>query len=151
MQQLKKENHLRWDSLGEFLALSPSLTHLGKRTDNKKALILAETLDEATEQYLQNNKSPSRVVNEPDNRSSHFYLAMYWAQALAKQSRDKELQNRFAKFAQDLEENEEKINDELLEVQGQSVDLGGYYLPDDDLASKAMRPSETFNNLLEAL
>ena len=149
VQQFKKENHLRWDSLGEFLALSPSLTHLGKRMDNKKALILAETLDEATEQYLQNDKSPSRVVNEPDNRSSHFYLAMYWAQALAKQSEDKELQDRFAKLAKELEENEDKINDELLEVQGQSVDLDGYYLPDDEIASKAMRPSETLNSILD--
>ncbi|MBS3801978.1 MAG: NADP-dependent isocitrate dehydrogenase, partial [Candidatus Thermoplasmatota archaeon] len=105
--------------------------------------------DQATEQYLQNNKSPSRVVNEPDNRSSHVYLALYWAQALAKQSKDKELQDRFAKLVKDLEENEDKINDELLEVQGQSVDLGGYYLPDDELASKAMRPSETFNSILD--
>ena len=150
VQQFREENHLRWDSLGEFLALAPSLTHLGKRTDNKKALILAETLDQATEQYLQNNKSPSRVVNEPDNRNSHFYLAMYWADALAKQSKDTELQKRFEKFANELKKHESTINQELLAVQGQTVDLDGYYLPDDDLASKAMRPSETFNNILDA-
>lgn len=149
VQQFRKENHLRWDSLGEFLALAPSLTHLGKRTNNKKALILAETLDQATEQYLQNNKSPSRVVNEPDNRSSHFYLALYWAQALAKQSKDKELQKRFTKLASELERNEDIINKELLAVQGKSVDLDGYYLPDDELASKAMRPSETLNQILD--
>lgn len=149
VQQFRKENHLRWDSLGEFLALAPSLTHLGKRTNNKKALILAETLDQATEQYLQNNKSPSRVVNEPDNRSSHFYLALYWAQALAKQSKDKELQKRFTKLASELEQNEDIINKELLAVQGKSVDLDGYYLPDDELASKAMRPSEMFNQILD--
>jgi len=150
VQQFKEENHLRWDSLGEFLALAPSLTHLGKRTNNEKALVLAETLDKATEQYLQNNKSPSRVVNEPDNRSSHFYLAMYWADALSKQTKDKELQDRFSKLSNDLKENESKITDELLRVQGQSVDYDGYYLPDDELASKAMRPSETFNAILDA-
>jgi isocitrate dehydrogenase len=150
VQQFREENHLRWDSLGEFLALAPSLTHLGKRTDNKKALILAETLDQATEQYLQNNRSPSRVVNEPDNRSSHFYLAMYWAEALSKQSKDSELQKRFEKLAKDLKTNESTINQEMLAVQGQSVDLDGYYLPDDALASKAMRPSETFNKILDA-
>jgi isocitrate dehydrogenase len=149
VQQFKQENHLRWDSLGEFLALAPSLTHLGKRTDNKKALILAETLDKATEKYLQNNKSPSRVVNEPDNRSSHFYLALYWADALSKQSEDKELQDRFAKLASELKANESKITDELLAVQGESVDYNGYYLPDDELASKAMRPSQTLNAILD--
>ena len=150
VQQFRKENHLRWDSLGEFLALSPSLTHLGKRTKNEKAIILAETLDQATEQYLQNNKSPSRVVNEPDNRNSHFYLALYWSDALSKQTKDKELQKRFKKLAKELKENESKINEEILAVQGQSVDLDGYYLPDDDLASKAMRPSKTFNRILDA-
>jgi isocitrate dehydrogenase len=151
VQQFKKENHLRWDSLGEFLALSPSLTHLGKRTNNEKALILAETLDQATEQYLQNNKSPSRVVNEPDNRSSHFYLALYWAQALSEQTKDSELAERFRVFAAKLKEHEAKIEKELLAAQGKEVDLGGYYLPDDELASKAMRPSDTFNTLLENL
>lgn len=151
VQQFRKENHLRWDSLGEFLALAPSLTHLGKRTENKKALILAETLDQATEQYLQNNKSPSRVVNEPDNRSSHFYLALYWARALAEQTKDDELNKRFSAVAKALEKNESTIQNELLAVQGQSVDLEGYYLPDDNLASDAMRPSETFNGIIETI
>ncbi len=151
VQQFKKENHLRWDSLGEFLALAPSLTHYGERTDNKKALILAETLDQATEQYLQNNKSPSRVVNEPDNRASHYYLAMYWAKALSDQTKDEELKEKFRSIAEKFEENEDKINEELLEVQGQSVDLGGYYKPDDNLAEKAMRPSETLNKIIDEL
>jgi isocitrate dehydrogenase len=151
VQQFRKENHLRWDSLGEFLALAPSITHFGKRTSNKKAFILAETLDQATEQYLQNNKSPSRVVNEPDNRNSHYYLALYWAQALSKQDKDEELQKKFSSIAKKLEDHESKINEELLAVQGQSVDLDGYYLPDDNKASTAMRPSETFNNILNEL
>lgn len=150
VQQFRSENHLRWDSLGEFLALAPSLTHLGKRTNNKKALILADTLDQATELYLQNNKSPSRVVNEPDNRTSHFYLTMYWAEALAKQSKDAELQKRFSKLADELKENENTIADELLKVQGKSMDIGGYYLPDDKLASQAMRPSETLNSIIDS-
>lgn len=150
VQQFRSENHLRWDSLGEFLALAPSLTHLGKRTNNEKALILADTLDQATELYLQNNKSPSRVVNEPDNRTSHFYLTMYWAEALAKQSKDAELQKRFSKLADELKENENIIADELLKVQGKSMDIGGYYLPDDKLASQAMRPSETLNSIIDS-
>jgi len=150
VQQFRSENHLRWDSLGEFLALAPSLTHLGKRTNNEKALILADTLDQATELYLQNNKSPSRVVNEPDNRTSHFYLTMYWAEALAKQSKDAELQKRFSKLADELKENENIIADELLKVQGKSMDIGGYYLPDDKLASQAMRPSETLNRIIDS-
>ena len=151
VQQFMEENHLRWDSLGEFLALAPSLIHLAKRTNNEKALILAETLDQAIEQYLENNKSPSRVVNELDNRSSHFYLALYWAQALAKQTKDKELQQRFNTFATSLATHESTIIDELLSVQGSTVDLGGYYKPDDTLASQAMRPSDTFNHLLDML
>jgi len=151
VQQFRKENHLRWDSLGEFLALAPSLTHLGNRTDNKKALVLAETLEQATEQYLQENRSPSRKVNEPDNRSSHFYLAMYWAQALAEQTQDTELAERFSPFARKLAEHESKIQEELLAVQGKPVDYDGYYLPDNEQASEAMRPSGTFNAILEEI
>lgn len=151
VQQFNEENHLRWDSLGEFLALAPSLTHLGKRTGNKKALILAETLDQAIEKYLENNKSPSRVVHEHDNRGSHFYLAMYWAEALALQTKDNELKERFARLAKELIENEEKITDELLVVQGKPVDIKGYYKPDDELATKAMRSSMTFNKALDAV
>ncbi len=151
VQQFQEENHLRWDSLGEFLALAPSLTHLAERTDNKKALILAETLDKATEKYLQNNKSPSRVVNEPDNRNSHFYLAMYWAESLAEQEKDDDLKQVFEKLHKELKDKEEKINQEMLEVQGKTMELGGYYKPKDEMASKAMRPSETFNKALETI
>lgn len=151
VQQFQEENHLRWDSLGEFLALAPSLTHLAKRTNNKKALILAETLDKGIEKYLENNKSPSRKVNEPDNRSSHFYLTLYWAQALAEQNKDKDMQTHFKKLAEGLEKNEEKINKDLLSVQGKPQNVGGYYKPNDEMATKAMRPSETFNQALEKI
>jgi len=151
VQQFKKENHLRWDSLGEFLALAPSLTHLGERTNNKKALILAETLDQATEKYLQNNKSPSRKVNEPDNRNSHFYLTLYWSEALAKQDKDIELKEIFTKLTKILSENEDKINEEMISLQGETVDLNGYYKPDDKLATKAMRPSKTFNSAIREI
>jgi len=151
VQQFQEENHLRWDSLGEFLALAPSLIHLSKRTNNKKAEILAETLDKGIEKYLTNNKSPSRKVNEPDNRTSHFYLTMYWAEALSKQKDDTELQNIFTKILSELKKNEEKITKELLIVQGKKMDIGGYYKPNDDMATKAMRPSETFNTILETV
>jgi isocitrate dehydrogenase len=151
VQQFVQEGHLRWDSLGEFLALAVSLEHLSKTTNNPKAKVLAEALDEATAKFLINNKSPSRVVNEIDNRGSHFYLTMYWAQALAEQNKDTELKERFTKLAQDLTENEEKITNELLAAQGKPVDLGGYYKPSFELASNAMRPSETFNAAIEAL
>ncbi len=151
VQQFTKENHLRWDSLGAFLAIPNSLYHLGNRTNNQKALILAETLNKAIEKYLDNNKSPSRKVKELDNRGSHFYLTMYWAQALATQTKDTEMKEQFGKLAKVLAENELKISKELLEVQGRTVDLHGYYKPDDELATKAMRPSETFNNALNAL
>ena len=149
VQQFEKENHLRWDSLGEFLALAASLEHLSNSTDNPKAQVLADTLDSATGTFLDNNKSPSRKVNELDNRGSHFYLAMYWAQELAKQSSDSDLQNKFASLATVLAENEEKIVNELNGAQGNSVDIGGYFLPSEKLASDAMRPSETFNAALE--
>ncbi|MEM4257855.1 MAG: NADP-dependent isocitrate dehydrogenase [Candidatus Thermoplasmatota archaeon] len=151
VQQFQQEGHLRWDSLGEFLALVPSLEHYSSRTNNTKAKILAETLDTAIEKYLQNNKSPSPKVHELDNRGSHFYLTMYWAEALAAQTKDKELQKRFAVLAKTLKENEQKILQELNAAQGKPVDLGGYYKPDDALASKAMRPSQTFNQALQTV
>ncbi len=151
VQQFMEEGHLRWDSLGEFLALAVSLEHLSSATNNKKAKILAETLDEATGQFLINNKSPSRKVNELDNRGSHFFLTLYWAQALAKQTKDTDLQTRFTKLAQELAKNESKILDELLAAQGNPVDLGGYYKPNIEMVTKAMRPSATFNAAIESL
>ncbi len=151
VQQFLAEGHLRWDSLGEFLALSASLEHLAINFDNPKAQILSETLDRATGKFLEENKSPSRIVNERDNRGSHYYLTMYWAQELASQDRDVELKERFSKLAQELEANEAKINDELMAAQGSPVNIGGYYKPDDELAIKAMRPSATFNAAIERL
>ncbi|MFX0022467.1 MAG: NADP-dependent isocitrate dehydrogenase [Candidatus Hermodarchaeota archaeon] len=151
VQQFISENHLRWDSLGEYLALATSFTHIGRRLNNSKAILLAETLDQAIEKYLIKNKSPSRKVNEIDNRGSHFYLTMYWAQALATQDKDADIKARFAPLAQTLTENEAKITEELLTVQGTPVDLKGYYKPDDEIAEKMMRPSKTFNAALDAL
>jgi isocitrate dehydrogenase len=151
VQQFVEEGHLRWDSLGEFLALAVSLEHLSKTTNNPKAKVLAEALDQATAKFLLNNKSPSRKVNEIDNRGSHFYLTLYWAQALAEQTNDTDLQNRFTRLAKELTDNEEKITSELLAAQGKSQELGGYYKPNFELASKAMRPSETLNAAIEAL
>ena len=150
VQQFEKENHLRWDSLGEFLALAASLDFLAERHDDPKVKILAETLDAAATKYLLENKSPSRKVNELDNRGSHFYLALYWAQSLA-ESGDAELRGYFSPIANALEDNEAKIVSELIEVQGKPMDVGGYYLPDDALASKAMRPSATLNAIIDAL
>jgi isocitrate dehydrogenase len=150
VQQFEKENHLRWDSLGEFLALAASLDFLAESHDNPKVKILADTLDGAATKYLLENKSPSRKVNELDNRGSHFYLALYWAQALA-ESEDTELRAYFAPVAKALADDETKIVEELLEVQGKPMDVGGYYLPDDDLASRAMRPSATLNAIIDAL
>ncbi len=150
VQQLEKENHLRWDSLGEFLALAASLDFLAERHDAPKVKILADTLDGAATKYLLENKAPSRKVNELDNRGSHFYLALYWAQALA-ESDDAELRAYFAPVAKALAENETKIVEELVAVQGQPLDLGGYYLLNDDLATKAMRPSPTLNAIIDAL
>jgi isocitrate dehydrogenase len=149
VQQFNQENHLRWDSLGEFLALAVSLEHLAEFNQNPKAKVLADALDEATGKLLETGKSPSRKVNDLDNRGSHFYLALYWAQALAEQTVDPELQQRFAPLARELSENESKIVDELNAVQGQPVDIGGYYFPDPKRASQAMRPSPTFNALLQ--
>ena len=148
IQQFLKEGHLRWDSLGEFLALTASLEHLGEKYNNKKALILSETLDEATETFLKNKRSPSRKVNEIDNRGSHFYLALYWAQALANQNKDSELKTQFGELAKKLETNEIRILKNLLEAQGKPVDIGGYYYPNEELISKAMRPSKTLNEIL---
>jgi len=149
VQQFTKEGHLRWDSLGEFLALAVSLDHLGKTFDNERAKILGETLDNAASDYLQNNKSPSRKVNELDNRGSHFYLAMYWAQALAEQDKDPELAERFTPVAKKLEENEQKIVNELNAAQGEPVDIGGYYLPDEEKVYAEMRPSKTLNAIID--
>ena len=151
VQQFNKENHLRWDSLGEFLALAASLEHLSNVTGNAKAQVLADTLDQATAKFLQENKSPSRKVNELDNRGSHFYLAMYWAQALAAQSADAELQATFAPIASGLTDNEQAIVFELNDAQGPAMDINGYYFANTELASKAMRPSATLNGILAQL
>ena len=151
VQQFLAENYLRWDSLGEFLALAVSLEHLSETFGNAKAKVLADTLDGATGQFLINNKSPSRKVGGIDNRGSHFYLALYWAQALAAQDQDSELKAIFAPIAEKLTANEQKIAEELIAAQGTSVDIGGYYHPDDAKASAAMRPSATFNQILSTL
>ncbi|MFT6689639.1 MAG: isocitrate dehydrogenase [Colwellia sp.] len=151
VQQFEKENHLRWDSLGEFLALAASLEHVAVTTGNAKAQILADTLDSATGKFLDTNKSPSRRVGELDNRGSHFYLAMYWAQAIARQTSDIELQESFTGVSQALTKQEEKIVAELNAAQGPAIDINGYYFADTQLAEKAMRPSETFNTILSAL
>jgi len=151
VQQFNREGHLRWDSLGEFLALAVSLEHLGKSTGNDKALILAETLDRAITQFLENAKSPSRKVNELDNRGSHFYLTMYWAQALAEQNSDTELKNSFTNAALKLSKNESNIVEELNLAQGNPVDIGGYYFLNDELATKKMRPSKIFNDILASI
>jgi isocitrate dehydrogenase len=151
VEQFQKEGYLRWDSLGEFLALGASLEHLGHTYKNAKALVLAETLDTAIGKFLKNNRNPARRVGEIDNRGSHFYLALYWAQALAAQAKDAELQARFKPLADALAKNETKINGELIGAQGKPVDVGGYYLPDDAKASAAMRPSATLNAALAAL
>ncbi|WP_018625083.1 NADP-dependent isocitrate dehydrogenase [Kangiella aquimarina] len=151
VQQFMEENHLRWDSLGEFLALAVSFEHMAQTTNNKKAQVLADTLDRATGKFLDNGKSPSRKVKELDNRGSHFYLAMYWAQELASQTDDVELKELFAKVSEALTSNEDKIVTELNEVQGQPMDIGGYYKPDDNLGFKAMRPSATLNSALELI
>jgi isocitrate dehydrogenase len=151
VQQFEAEGHLRWDSLGEFLALAVSLQHIADRYGNAKAGLLGRTLDQATTAYLLNNKSPSRRVNEHDNRGTHFYLAMYWAQALVDQGDDLELAARFRSIAAALAGSEATINAELIAAQGDAVDLGGYYLPDTERAARAMRPSATFNAIVESL
>ena len=151
VQQLVKENYLRWDSLGEFLALAVSFEHLANVTGNERARILGDTLDAATGQLLENGKSPARRLGQIDNRGSHFYLALYWAQALAAQTRDAELAAAFAPIAAELSANEQAIVDELLAVQGQPADIGGYYAPDAEKATAIMRPSPTFNTIIDAL
>lgn len=151
VEQFVNEGHLRWDSLGEFLAIAVSLEHLSETTNNPKAKVLAETLDEATGKFLEEDKSPSRKAKELDNRGSHFYLAMYWAQALAKQTKDAELQALFSKTAASLTENETIIVNELNNAQGSYVDIDGYYFPSVEKVQKAMRPSKTLNNILEEI
>ena len=148
VQQFVEEGHLRWDSLGEFLALAVSLEHLGKKYDNAKALVLADALDEATDKFLDNKKSPSRKVNELDNRGSHFYLAMYWAEALANQDKNADLKAEFSEIASAMKENEDKIVGELNAAQGSPVNIDGYYKPDEALVYKEMRASETLNNII---
>jgi isocitrate dehydrogenase len=151
VQQLVKENYLRWDSLGEFLALAESFGHLAEKTDNARARVLAETLDRATGTFLDENKSPARKVGSIDNRGSHFYLALFWAEELAAQSDDAELAADFGDLAKTLRDNESTINDELIGVQGSPADIGGYYRPDGDKASEVMRPSKTLNEALASL
>jgi isocitrate dehydrogenase len=151
VQQFVKEGHLRWDSLGEYCAFVPSLELVADNSENETAALLAETLDQAVASYLENGKLPSRKVNEIDNRGSTFYLAMYWARALAEQEKDEAIRERFAPVAKALEENEEKIAEELLTAQGDPVDIGGYYLPDPEKATKAMRPSATFNTIIDGM
>jgi isocitrate dehydrogenase len=148
VQQLVKENYLRWDSLGEFFALAASFEHLAGYADNERAQILADTLDRATGTFLNEDKSPTRRVGGIDNRGSHFYLALYWAQELAQQTEDSELASVFAPLAKTLAEQEQTIVGELNGVQGSPADIGGYYRPDDEKASAVMRPSATLNEAL---
>jgi isocitrate dehydrogenase len=151
VQQLVRENHLRWDSLGEFLALAVSFEHLAQTTDNPRAQVLADTLDRATGRFLNENRSPSRKVGEIDNRGSHFYLALYWAEELSRQTEDTELAAKYAELATALHEGEDAINAELLGVQGSPADIGGYYRPDAAKAAAVMRPSSTLNDALSVL
>ncbi|MSM38518.1 MAG: NADP-dependent isocitrate dehydrogenase [Geobacter sp.] len=151
VQQFVQEGYLRWDSLGEFLALAVSLEHLAATFKNEKAQLLADTLDQANTKFLDQNKNPARKVGQIDNRGSHFYLAMYWAEALAAQTKDPELAARFAKVAKQLQENEEKINAELIGAQGKPQDIGGYFMPDPSKTEKAMRPSATLNAIVDAI
>lgn len=151
MEQFINENHLRWDSLGEFLALSVSLEHYGNTQNNPKALVLAETLDIATEGYLDNEKSPSRNAKEIDTRGSHFYVALYWAESLAKQNKDGDLQKIFEPIAKELRDKEDQINNELIEDQGRTIDMKGYYHPSEEIVYKTMRPSKTLNDILSSL
>lgn len=151
VQQFVEEGHLRWDSLGEFLALSVSLDHLGETFNNDRARLLGETLDKATGKFLENGKSPSRKVNEIDNRGSHYYLATYWAEEMANQTEDQAMNEIFGRVAKELKDNEDKINEELLAAQGSPVDIGGYYEPDEEKVTKAMRPSATLNNIIDGI
>ncbi|MEO8254071.1 MAG: NADP-dependent isocitrate dehydrogenase, partial [Flavobacterium sp.] len=151
VEQFTQEGYLRWDSLGEFLALGASLEHLGQSLNNEKAIVLSETLDQANDAFLQNDKSPARKVGQIDNRGSQFYLAMYWAQALAAQTKDAELKAIFAPIAKELTENEAKINAELISAQGKPQAIGGHYQPNPEAVSSAMRPSTTFNTILDKI
>lgn len=151
VEQFQEEGYLRWDSLGEFLALGASFEHLSQTQGNAKAMVLAETLDEATEKFLANDKSPARRVGQIDNRGSHFYLTLYWAQALAAQTKDLELAGEFKAVADALTTNESKINEELIAAQGSAQNIGGYYFPNDELAAKAMRPSATLNAIIDSI
>ena len=151
VQQFQEEGHLRWDSLGEFCALVASFEHYGEVYNSDQGRLIAETLDQAIGEHLEHQRAPSRRVNELDTRGSHFYLALYWAQALANQDRDPELKARFTSVAQQMEENEEKIVQELVDAQGEAVEIGGYYRPDHDMAARAMRPSATLNAIIDAI
>ena len=151
VQQFVEEGHLRWDSLGEFCALVASFEHYAAVHKNDRAQVLADTLDQAIGEHMEQRRQPSRRVNELDTRGSHFYLALYWAQALADQTTDSELRDIFSGVAEEITNNEDKIVQELIEVQGSAVDIGGYYLPNDDLASKAMRPSSTLNSIIDKI
>jgi isocitrate dehydrogenase len=151
VQQLLKENHIRWDSLGEYCALVPSLEMIAGKSGNAKAKILAETLDAAIGKYLENARYPSRKAGEIDNRGSSFYLALYWAQALAEQDKDADIKARFSKLYNELKANEDKILNDLISVQGKAVDVGGYYLPDDKIAKRIMRPSSTLNKIIDEM
>ncbi|KAF0150121.1 MAG: isocitrate dehydrogenase, partial [Ignavibacteria bacterium] len=151
VQQLLSENHLRWDSLGEYNALVPSLEMIAEKFGNAKAAMLAEALDVAIGKYLENSRYPSRKVGEIDNRGSSFYLSFYWAKALAEQNKDAQLKSRFSKIAKAIEENENQIITELLAVQGKPTDVGGYYKPDDEVADAVMRPSKTFNKIINEM
>ena len=151
VEQFLKENHLRWDSLGEYCALVPSIEMIADKTGNAKAKILAETLDAAIGKYLENGRMPSRKAGEIDNRGSSFYLALYWAQALAEQNNDAEMKARFSKIYEKLKADEEKIVNDMISVQGKSVDVGGYYLPDDKKVFAFMRPSLTFNKIVDEM
>jgi isocitrate dehydrogenase len=151
VQQMQKEGHLRWDSLGEFLALAVSLDHIAATFDNKFAALMGKTLDLATTEYLKQNKSPSRKVNQLDNRGTHFYLAKFWAQALAAQTEDADLAKKFAPIAESLATNEAKITEELLAAQGAPVDIGGYYYLDDEHMFKVMRCSPTLNQIIDGM
>jgi len=151
VQQFNSEGHLRWDSLGEFLALTVSLEHLAKNYDNKRAQILATTLDKAVAKHLDNKKGPSRKAGEIDNRGSHMFLAEYWAEALAEQDEDAELKEKFAVVAEQLKENQEIILEEIAAAEGKATDIGGYFMPNDELATKAMRPSKTMNAIIDGI
>jgi len=151
VEQFLEEGHLRWDSLGEFLAMTVSLEHLAHNYKNPMALLLSQTLDKAIAKHLDNKKGPSRIAGEIDNRGSHFFLAMYWAEALAEQNDDHALKIKFSKVAKELKDNEIKILAEIAAAEGRATNIGGYYMPDDDLASKAMRPSATLNSIIDSI